>query len=159
VSLHKSHPCTCACSQASDTSSASQEDRQRVLCLGSLLLMMSLHYRALYMSLSRLSLESISVQEDEILTRLVGMYGPRNWSVIASGIPGRTGKSCRLRCGACSRSRICCWERCNDLNIVRRHRAGGATSWILLLKRMHLMILRMLLSRRCELCATSFMSL
>ena len=33
----------------------------------------------------------------------VQAYGPRNWSVIAAGIRGRSGKSCRLR-----------W--CNQLN-------------------------------------------
>lgn len=31
------------------------------------------------------------------------VYGPKNWSLIAAGIPGRSGKSCRLR-----------W--CNQLN-------------------------------------------
>ena len=55
------------------------------------------------------------VQEDDVLTRLVGLYGPRNWSVIASGIPGRTGKSCRLRCenvmGVGLTSRTCMLHR------------------------------------------------
>lgn len=36
-------------------------------------------------------------QEDELLTNLIAVYGPRNWSLIANGIPGRSGKSCRLR--------------------------------------------------------------
>eukprot|EP01024_Parvocaulis_polyphysoides_P043864 TRINITY_DN4025_c1_g1_i6.p1 TRINITY_DN4025_c1_g1~~TRINITY_DN4025_c1_g1_i6.p1 ORF type:complete len:632 (-),score=54.76 TRINITY_DN4025_c1_g1_i6:1335-3179(-) len=35
--------------------------------------------------------------EDERLKRLVHKYGARNWSKIASQIPPRTGKSCRLR--------------------------------------------------------------
>ena len=43
------------------------------------------------------------VQEDELLRQLVTEHGPKNWSVIASGITGRSGKSCRLR-----------W--CNQLN-------------------------------------------
>lgn len=38
-----------------------------------------------------------SPEEDEVLTRLVGKFGARNWSLIARGIPGRSGKSCRLR--------------------------------------------------------------
>ncbi|XP_010533876.1 PREDICTED: myb-related protein Myb4-like [Tarenaya hassleriana] len=38
-----------------------------------------------------------SPEEDEVLTRLVSKFGPRNWSLIARGIPGRSGKSCRLR--------------------------------------------------------------
>ncbi|PRQ59333.1 putative transcription factor MYB-HB-like family [Rosa chinensis] len=46
---------------------------------------------------------SWSPKEDEMLTRLVTQFGARNWSVIARGIPGRSGKSCRLR-----------W--CNQLN-------------------------------------------
>ncbi|RDY06896.1 Transcription factor MYB1, partial [Mucuna pruriens] len=44
-----------------------------------------------------------SPEEDGVLTRLVGQFGPRNWSMIARGLPGRSGKSCRLR-----------W--CNQLN-------------------------------------------
>ncbi|XP_051130998.1 transcription factor MYB1-like [Andrographis paniculata] len=35
--------------------------------------------------------------EDAMLSRLVGNFGARNWSLIARGIPGRSGKSCRLR--------------------------------------------------------------
>ena len=36
-------------------------------------------------------------QEDANLTKLVEQHGPRNWSLISQGIPGRSGKSCRLR--------------------------------------------------------------
>lgn len=35
--------------------------------------------------------------EDAILSSLVKKWGPRNWSLIAQGIAGRSGKSCRLR--------------------------------------------------------------
>ncbi|XP_073304752.1 transcription factor MYB1-like [Primulina huaijiensis] len=38
-----------------------------------------------------------SQEEDAILSGLVSKFGPRNWSLIARGIPGRSGKSCRLR--------------------------------------------------------------
>ncbi|KAK8277599.1 hypothetical protein V6Z12_D10G280800 [Gossypium hirsutum] len=38
-----------------------------------------------------------SPEEDEVLSRLVAKFGARNWSLIARGIPGRSGKSCRLR--------------------------------------------------------------
>nr|QHG11429.1 R2R3-MYB transcription factor 1 [Taxus chinensis] len=38
-----------------------------------------------------------SPEEDCTLQRLVEKYGARNWSVISKGIPGRSGKSCRLR--------------------------------------------------------------
>ncbi|KAK4480995.1 hypothetical protein RD792_011863 [Penstemon davidsonii] len=40
---------------------------------------------------------SWSSDEDTILTQLVSNFGPRNWSLIARGVPGRSGKSCRLR--------------------------------------------------------------
>ncbi|GFP86270.1 transcription factor myb44 [Phtheirospermum japonicum] len=44
-----------------------------------------------------------SPDEDALLSQLVSNFGARNWSLIARGIPGRSGKSCRLR-----------W--CNQLN-------------------------------------------
>ncbi|KAJ7232799.1 hypothetical protein O6H91_Y453700 [Diphasiastrum complanatum] len=49
-----------------------------------------------------------SPEEDGVLSRMVEKFGAKNWSLIARGIPGRSGKSCRLR-----------W--CNQLNpIVKR---------------------------------------
>ncbi|KAL4296045.1 hypothetical protein GQ457_12G018310 [Hibiscus cannabinus] len=50
-----------------------------------------------------------SPEEDEALRRLVQTYGPRNWSLISKSIPGRSGKSCRLR-----------W--CNQLSPEVQHR-------------------------------------
>ncbi|KAJ0101525.1 hypothetical protein Patl1_06514 [Pistacia atlantica] len=38
-----------------------------------------------------------SPEEDAVLSRLVSQFGARNWGMIARGIPGRSGKSCRLR--------------------------------------------------------------
>ncbi|KAL1545578.1 MYB-related transcription factor [Salvia divinorum] len=38
-----------------------------------------------------------SPDEDSMLSQLVANFGARNWSLIARGIPGRSGKSCRLR--------------------------------------------------------------
>ncbi|PKU84251.1 transcription factor MYB77-like [Dendrobium catenatum] len=38
-----------------------------------------------------------SSEEDAKLKELVEQHGPRNWSVICKEIPGRSGKSCRLR--------------------------------------------------------------
>ncbi|KAG6535887.1 transcription factor MYB77-like [Zingiber officinale] len=52
---------------------------------------------------------SWSPEEDAVLMRLVERHGPRNWSLISSGIPGRSGKSCRLR-----------W--CNQLSPAVHHR-------------------------------------
>lgn len=50
-----------------------------------------------------------SPEEDEALRRLVQTHGPKNWSVISKSIPGRSGKSCRLR-----------W--CNQLSPEVEHR-------------------------------------
>ncbi|KAL9646484.1 hypothetical protein ABK040_006478 [Willaertia magna] len=36
-------------------------------------------------------------EEDEAIVKLVGLYGPENWSMIASNLPGRIGKQCRER--------------------------------------------------------------
>lgn len=38
-----------------------------------------------------------SPEEDARLSTLVEKLGARNWTLIARGIPGRSGKSCRLR--------------------------------------------------------------
>ncbi|KAG2245853.1 hypothetical protein Bca4012_069099 [Brassica carinata] len=38
-----------------------------------------------------------SKEEDVMLSELVDKFGPRNWSLMARNIPGRSGKSCRLR--------------------------------------------------------------
>ncbi|KAL6873448.1 hypothetical protein ACP4OV_013530 [Aristida adscensionis] len=38
-----------------------------------------------------------SPEEDEALRRLVERHGARNWTAIGREIPGRSGKSCRLR--------------------------------------------------------------
>uniref|UniRef100_A0A0D9XBE3 Uncharacterized protein n=1 Tax=Leersia perrieri TaxID=77586 RepID=A0A0D9XBE3_9ORYZ len=50
-----------------------------------------------------------SPEEDTALQRLVGRHGARNWSLISKSIPGRSGKSCRLR-----------W--CNQLSPQVEHR-------------------------------------
>nr|ALT31511.1 MYB13 [Fagopyrum tataricum] len=50
-----------------------------------------------------------SPEEDEALTHLVERHGPRNWTLISKSIPGRSGKSCRLR-----------W--CNQLSPQVEHR-------------------------------------
>ncbi|KAL8528744.1 hypothetical protein ACS0TY_006267 [Phlomoides rotata] len=51
-----------------------------------------------------------SPEEDDLLQHLVLKHGPRNWSLISKSIPGRSGKSCRLR-----------W--CNQLSPQVEHRA------------------------------------
>ncbi|KAG6437406.1 hypothetical protein SASPL_102322 [Salvia splendens] len=54
-----------------------------------------------------------SPEEDELLQKLVEKHGPRNWSLISKSIPGRSGKSCRLR-----------W--CNQLSPQVEHRSFTA---------------------------------
>ncbi|KAL1564792.1 transcription factor MYB73-like [Salvia divinorum] len=51
-----------------------------------------------------------SPEEDDLLQRLVEKHDARNWSLISKSIPGRSGKSCRLR-----------W--CNQLSPQVEHRA------------------------------------
>ncbi|KAM7252099.1 hypothetical protein ACFE04_023982 [Oxalis oulophora] len=36
-------------------------------------------------------------EEDEVLRQLVACHGAKNWSTLSNSIPGRSGKSCRLR--------------------------------------------------------------
>ncbi|KAK1652496.1 hypothetical protein QYE76_070301 [Lolium multiflorum] len=52
---------------------------------------------------------SWSPDEDALLAALVREHGAGRWSLISAGVPGRTGKSCRLR-----------W--CNQLSPDVRHR-------------------------------------
>ncbi|KAL6003335.1 hypothetical protein ACLOJK_023558 [Asimina triloba] len=52
---------------------------------------------------------SWSPDEDAKLIKLIEHHGARNWSLISAGIPGRSGKSCRLR-----------W--CNQLSPSVHHR-------------------------------------
>jgi myb proto-oncogene protein len=65
------------------------------------------------MAVSRKEMDRIkgpwSPEEDDALQQLVQKHGPRNWSLISKSIPGRSGKSCRLR-----------W--CNQLSPQVEHR-------------------------------------
>ncbi|XP_010417080.1 PREDICTED: transcription factor MYB44-like [Camelina sativa] len=54
-----------------------------------------------------------SPEEDDLLQTLVEKHGPRNWSLITKSVPGRSGKSCRLR-----------W--CNQLSPEVEHRGFTA---------------------------------
>ncbi|KAL2254605.1 transcription factor MYB44-like [Sesamum indicum] len=62
-----------------------------------------------------------SPEEDELLRKLVQRHGARNWSLISRSIPGRSGKSCRLR-----------W--CNQLSPEVEHRAFTADEDEIILK-------------------------
>ncbi|KAL4581167.1 hypothetical protein LXL04_017376 [Taraxacum kok-saghyz] len=50
-----------------------------------------------------------TTEEDELLCKLVNQHGARSWTSISKSIPGRSGKSCRLR-----------W--CNQLSPEVEHR-------------------------------------
>ncbi|KAK6145411.1 hypothetical protein DH2020_022231 [Rehmannia glutinosa] len=60
-----------------------------------------------------------SPDEDAILTGLVRKFGPRNWSLIARGIPGRSGKSCRLRW--CNQLDPCVMRKPFTDNAIKNH--------------------------------------
>lgn len=75
------------------------------------------------------------MQEDELLRRLIMLHGPKNWSVIAGGIVGRTGKSCRLRwCNQLNpevkKEPFSQWE---DAVVIRAHEAHG-NKWAIIAK-------------------------
>ncbi|XP_047982768.1 transcription factor MYB44-like [Salvia hispanica] len=62
-----------------------------------------------------------SPEDDARLRELVQQHGARNWSLISKSIPGRSGKSCRLR-----------W--CNQLSPVVAHRAFTAEEDAIILR-------------------------
>jgi len=67
------------------------------------------------------------MQEDDLLRSLIMEYGPKNWSVIANGIKGRSGKSCRLRwCNQLNpevkKEPFSQWE---DAVIIKAHKENG----------------------------------
>lgn len=75
------------------------------------------------------------VQEDDLLRRLIKQHGPKNWSVIANGIVGRSGKSCRLRwCNQLNpevkKEPFSQWE---DAIVVRAHKFHG-NKWAVIAK-------------------------
>ena len=37
-------------------------------------------------------------EADSAIVELVAKYGPKHWSLIATHVPGRSGKQCRERC-------------------------------------------------------------
>ena len=41
--------------------------------------------------------QKFTLYEDELLKRIVFRFGPKNWKLIASMIPGRTSRQCRDR--------------------------------------------------------------
>ena len=70
---------------------------------------------------------SWSPQEDATLIKLVEQHGPRNWSLISTGLAGRSGKSCRLRwCNQLSPSvQHRPFTPAEDATIIRAHALHG----------------------------------
>lgn len=69
------------------------------------------------------------------MRNLIQEYGPKNWSVIASGIKGRSGKSCRLRwCNQLNpevkKEPFSQWE---DAVIIKAHKYHG-NKWAVIAK-------------------------
>eukprot|EP00890_Picochlorum_soloecismus_P002673 jgi/Picsp_1/3406/NSC_06244-R1_protein len=76
-----------------------------------------------------------TAEEDDLLRRLIKQHGPKNWSVIANGIIGRSGKSCRLRwCNQLNpdvkKEPFSQWE---DAIVVRAHKFHG-NKWAVIAK-------------------------
>ena len=80
----------------------------------------------------------MSVQEDDLVTKLVGELGTKKWSQIASQLEGRLGKQCRERC-VCARSAL--GPRTLILVVLRRFAMSDAVPIISLRRRCSLLLL------------------
>jgi len=70
-------------------------------------------------------------EEDQKVIELVGLYGPRKWSQIASELPGRIGKQCRERWHnhlnpAISKAP---WSEEEDRIILQSQKDGNGNKW------------------------------
>ena len=65
--------------------------------------------------------------EDALVVKLVGEYGAKKWSVIASHLPGRIGKQCRERWHNHLNPDICKdpWTEAEDRAILESHGTLG----------------------------------
>lgn len=50
------------------------------------------------------------MQEDDLVVELVGRFGPRRWSLIATHLKGRIGKQCRERLVPCYVPLLIAWH-------------------------------------------------
>ncbi|KAI4372954.1 hypothetical protein MLD38_011132 [Melastoma candidum] len=74
-------------------------------------------------------------EEDEVLGRVIEQMGPRNWGLIARSVPGRSGKSCRLRW--CNQLDPCLKRKPfteeEELTIIKAHAIHG-NKWAIIAK-------------------------
>jgi hypothetical protein len=70
---------------------------------------------------------ALTTQEDQLVRELVGKYGAKKWSLIASHLPGRIGKQCRERWTNHLDSSIKKgnWEPWEDKLIIKLQREHG----------------------------------
>jgi len=68
-----------------------------------------------------------TAEEDATVERLVGEYGAKKWSLIASHLPGRVGKQCRERWHNHLNPDICkeAWTTQEDRTILEYHSSKG----------------------------------
>lgn len=78
-----------------------------------------------------------SEDEDQQVIQLVGVYGPRRWSEIATHIPGRVGKQCRERWQNHLDPSVskAAWSPEEEAKLLRLHNAIG-NKWVEIAKRM-----------------------
>ncbi|WVZ76948.1 hypothetical protein U9M48_024860 [Paspalum notatum var. saurae] len=74
-------------------------------------------------------------EEDEILTKMVAKHGLKNWQTIASAIPGRDGKQCRIRWTRSLDPAINKedWSEQEELKLIRAHQIYG-NQWLKMVK-------------------------
>lgn len=68
-----------------------------------------------------------TAEEDRKVVELVGKYGAKKWSLIASNLPGRIGKQCRERWHNHLNPDICkeAWKEEEDRAILQAHMTLG----------------------------------
>lgn len=78
-----------------------------------------------------------SKEEDATVVRLVGLYGPTRWAMIAADLPGRNGKQCRERWHNQLDPNIKKdnWTEEEDSILAQAHRELG-NSWVEIAKRL-----------------------
>ena len=79
----------------------------------------------------------IIFQEDDLLVKLVGQYGPRKWTAIAKFMKGRMGKQCRERWHNHLNPMVkkSAWTREED-NLIREYHKKWGNQWAKISKKL-----------------------